>query len=122
MLTTAAACTLPVDEAPSEPGPIVETIDAPREVTSSGSVYEIPIRVRHRHPDGLAVTHVRYRVADLGVDQTQAVEGASPGSTAIEVVITLPASTPKQTYEYAISLRDARGTEGPPMLQEITLL
>src|SRR5690242_18637589 len=98
-------------------GPVLDTVDAPAEVTAGAAGSGVPVTFRFHDPEGDAIARFRYRIPDASVDRTQE---APAGSVGLALTIVAGASTPKKPYEILFSAFDAKGIEGPVVSKTVT--
>lgn len=102
-------------------GPTISSVDGPDSFTPQGNLLTAQITLKYADAENDSATKVRFRVAELGQDSTQDVQGAQPQAGAIVVVIGLPSNAPKQTYNVTFSLIDGRGAEGNGVAKALTV-
>ncbi|MBX3192984.1 MAG: hypothetical protein KF819_38725 [Labilithrix sp.] len=115
-----------VDEQPNN-APIIDSVNiesasTPAMLEALNGEYSVPITILFHDNDREAVTHVRYRMPSANLDKTIDIATPNPTREAATVIITIPASAPKDTHDLTITIVDGRGKESLPLSQTITLL
>lgn len=101
--------------------PVVDGVDASAEVAVSAGRYATPLKVSFHDDDNDAVTKMRLRIPDGGYDETTAIQGAVPEAKSATLTMDFDAATVAAgTYEYLVSVFDARGNESQPVTKTIT--
>jgi hypothetical protein len=117
------ACSSDDDASTATPnrGPVLDSVDAPAEVSAADGIYKIPVTIFWSDPDGDAVSKLRYQVPDAKVDRTREAPNGGQDSLGVKLEIVLPATVEKKTYELLFSAFDSKGLEGEPVTKTVTL-
>lgn len=110
------------DAPPPNRAPVVDTVEAPDEVTASGGQYLAQVRVTYHDDDEDVVSKIRLQFPKGNFDQTTPIQQATPANRAAVVAIQLVAATaPPGSYEYIVSVFDEHGLESAPVTKTLTL-
>lgn len=110
------------DTPPANRAPIVDGVEAPAEVAPANGQYLVQVRVTYHDDDNETVSKIRLQIPKGNFDQTTPIQQATPANRSAIVAIQLVASSaPAGTYEYSVSVIDARGLESAPATKTLTL-
>jgi hypothetical protein len=114
------ACSSDSSDSPNR-APVLEAVNGPSETTSAGANQSITLEMLWRDDDKDAITSIRYRVAELGINQTTTAQGASAETPGASLTLLIPGQVPKKSYDFLFSAIDARGAESAPVTKNITI-
>lgn len=109
------------DAEKSNAPPVIDSVEGPAETTPSGGNNIVSLEVRFHDDDKDAITTVRFRVTELGVDQRTNFQGANPDAPGGTLIIGFPAAVPKKAYDIILTAIDARGGESAPVTKTVTV-
>jgi hypothetical protein len=105
---------------PNRP-PVIDGIEASAEVAVANGRYVTPVKVSFHDDDNDAVTKIRLRIPDGNYDETTVVQGAAPQAPSATLTMDFDAKTVAAgTYEYLVSVFDAKGNESQPVTKTVT--
>lgn len=124
-LLAAVLCACSSDPEVSNNPPVIDSVDAPPSLKVEDGYFKLSIELVAHDDDKDAISAVRYRVPAGKIDETKSLpnapEGAVDGPTQLKLDLLFPANTPKSTYEYSLSVIDARGAESVAVTKSVTL-
>lgn len=108
---------------PSDPNkaPVIDSLDSSAEVAASNGRYVAPVSVKFHDENCDAVTKVRVRIPTGNYDDTTTIRDAVPDAKGATVTLDFDAATVAAgTYEYFVSVFDAKGLESEAKSKTIT--
>jgi hypothetical protein len=101
--------------------PVLDSVEGPAETTAMGTGQAVTFDVRWHDDDKDAITSVRYRVAELNIDQSTMAAGASANTIGASLTLIFPAAVPKKAYDIVFTAIDARGAESAAVTKNVTV-
>lgn len=119
-LAVTTGCSSSSDGVSNAP-PVIDSVDAPAEVTLQNNQFQVEMEIRFHDSDKEAVSKLRYRIPAGQIDKTITADGATAETPGAKLTLVFPGNTPKGTYDYTLTVFDARGAESAPTTKQITL-
>lgn len=106
---------------PPNRAPVIDSLDAPTEVTASGGKYTVTLVLKFHDDDNDAVDKLRLQIPAGKFDQTTPIQGAVPQAAGATLSLQLDAATvPANTYDLEVSVFDSLGHESVGVQKQIT--
>lgn len=113
------ACSSDSDGSSNNP-PVIDSVDAPASVTAADGAFTVPITILAHDDDKDAITAIHYKIPAGEIDETEQLKNTSTDAAGVKLTLMVADSAPRQTYEYSVSVIDARGAESAAVTKTVT--
>lgn len=113
-------CACSSDSSDTNNPPVIDSVDAPASVTAADGAFTVPITILAHDDDKDAIKAIHYKIPAGEIDQTEQLKETSSDAAGVKLTLMVADSAPRQTYEYSVSVIDARGAESAAVTKTVT--